>query len=143
MPIKKRILFLFCCCFCLDSNRAVFAGEPDESRIECPPPNRQKLILDLTLTFQGSKNKILSTLLGQDKIRTLGTETDFENFKQLRIELSESEFRKVFSGSMKYKLVEKSSGPGQYCHRYIQNYTIPTRYKKYIRTMKIPDPQLE
>ncbi|WP_232371510.1 hypothetical protein [Leptospira ainazelensis] len=111
--------------------------------MECPPLDRQKLILDLRLAAKGNKIKILVSVLNKDKIRILGTETDSINSKQMRIELSETEFRKLFSGSVEYKLVEKSSESGLYCQRYVLGYTIPARYKKYIRMIQIPDPQFE
>ncbi|XDD52318.1 hypothetical protein AB3N59_18430 [Leptospira sp. WS92.C1] len=95
---------------------------------------------------QEGKVRILTSKLRKDKIRILGiekTEIDSQKFTQMRIELSEFKFRKIFSGSVEYKFVERSSGPGLYCQRYVRDYIIPKRYQIYIHTMTIPDPQWE
>ncbi|WP_017850823.1 hypothetical protein ACO1KB_21370 [Leptospira interrogans serovar Szwajizak] len=110
-------------------------------KIACPSVDRQKLILDLLV--QSKNVKLLISKFRREKIRILGTEKILKNLVQIRIEILESEFRKIFSGFIEYRVVSQSANYGFYCQRYIQKYKISLRYRKYIREIRIPDPQIE
>ncbi|WP_036095446.1 hypothetical protein [Leptospira weilii] len=142
---SKTILFLLGCCFCsfYYPSAPIFAEDVDKERLKCPPMDRQSLILDLNVSDKGNHLNLLLSQLRNEKIQIIDVEKSSKKRAQVRIEILESAFRPLFSGSLEYKLVEYSSHSGTYCQRYIRNYTIPLRYKKFIREIQIPDPQVE
>ncbi|TGL75767.1 hypothetical protein [Leptospira yasudae] len=141
----RSILFLLSFAFCFVifyPNRSLFAEDVRENP-SCPPAVRGNLVLNLHLFCKGKKIEILTANLNKDKIRILGIEKESKRSTTVKIEISEKEFGRIFSGSMEYRLVERSSGPGLYCQSYVKTYRIPKRYERCVRTIEIPDPQLE
>ncbi|MFA4794518.1 hypothetical protein [Leptospira kirschneri] len=139
---RRSILFLlsFALCFVIIYQNGSLVAE--DSR-DCPTADRGNLVLKLHLFCKGRKIEILTANLNKDKIRILGIEKESKRSTTVKIEISEKEFGRIFSGSMEYRLVERSSGPGLYCQSYIKTYRIPKRYRRCVRTIEIPDPQLE
>ncbi|WP_237578394.1 hypothetical protein [Leptospira mayottensis] len=111
-----------------------------EPKVVCPPKEKEDLVLDVITRVKDAQKVIFK--LGKDGIEVISTETD-ENFTVLRVGISTFSFQKIFSGKTEFKLVQYSSRTGFYCQRYIRGYKIPIRYRKYVREIRIPDPQIE
>ncbi|WP_420843391.1 hypothetical protein [Leptospira alstonii] len=141
----KTTLLLLCCCVYFDSydlHRSVFAEDGDVGKGKCPPvlSDREPLVLDLSVSDRNLN--ILLSKLRNEKIQIVDIEKISKKQAQVRIEILESEFQTLFSGSVEYSLVEYSSHSGTYCQRYIRSYRIPFRFKKFIWEIRVPDPQV-
>lgn len=123
-------------------NRTLVADDARENP-SCPSVDRGNLVLNLHLFCKAKNIEILTVNLNKDKIRIIGIEKESMGSTTVKIEISEKEFGRIFSGSMEYRLVERSSSSGLYCQPYVQAYRIPKRYKRCVHTIEIPDPQLE
>ncbi|EJO71781.1 hypothetical protein [Leptospira kirschneri] len=142
---RRSILFLlsFALCFIIIYQNGPLVAEDSRENPSCSPADRGNLVLNLHLFCKWRKIEILTANLNKDKIRILGIEKESKRSTTVKIEISEKEFGRIFSGSMEYRLVERSSGPGLYCQSYVKTYRIPKRYRRCVRTIEIPDPQLE
>ncbi|MBW0435115.1 hypothetical protein HGB47_15990 [Leptospira yasudae] len=140
---RSILLISFVFCFVIFYPNGSLVAEDARENPSCPPADRGDLVLNLHLFCKGKKIEILTVNLNKDKIRIVGIEKESKRSTTVKIEISEKEFGRIFSGSMEYRLVERSSGSGLYCQPYVKTYRIPKRYQRCVRTIEIPDPQLE
>jgi hypothetical protein len=84
----------------------------------------------------------LQRRLARDTIAVLDIDSS-STTAVLRVSMADKRFRRIFHPVLKTSRMARSAQNGFYYQTYLEDYTIPARYRGLIREIRLPDPQLE
>lgn len=99
--------------------------------------------LQLDLGCATADGRRLMTLLSADRITVARVDSGAEQGMAVRVVMTAARFRSLFGGTVAQRVVARSAGDGSVSERQIVKYTVPRRYRRTLRWIRLPDPQLE
>jgi len=99
--------------------------------------------LRLDLGCATARSRSLVRLLSQDGIAVTAIDIGRSGETAVRVAMTAERFRSLFGGTVAARNVARSSGDGFVSQRYIVGYSAPQRYRRALRWIRLPDPQLE
>ena len=89
-----------------------------------------------------SKLPGLQRRLSQDSVTIIDIESS-ATAAIVRVSMARRSFRRIFHAVLGTSHVTSSASDGYYDQVYLEDYTIPARYRGLITAIRLPDPQIE